>query len=133
MGTAAHTITDVRLAPVLVADPPLLNTRGLHQPYTPRLIIEVETAEGGTGVGETYGDGGYRELARPLAAALPGRTSSDCNGLLTLADELAAASARVEAAVDVGGLRGAAPRERDDAAAVRRLEPEWTTPLVPRW
>lgn len=29
------TITDVRLTPILVADPPLLNTQGVHQPYTP--------------------------------------------------------------------------------------------------
>lgn len=38
------TITAVRLTPILVADPPLLNTQGVHQPYTPRLIIEVTTA-----------------------------------------------------------------------------------------
>ncbi len=80
---------------------------GLHQPYTPRLIIEVETADGGTGVGETYGDGKYLELARPLAAALVGRAASDLNGLFTLADELAVDAARVDTAVDVGGLRGA--------------------------
>ncbi len=29
------TVTEVRLTPVLVADPPLLNTQGVHQPYTP--------------------------------------------------------------------------------------------------
>lgn len=29
------TITDVRLTPILVADPPLLNAQGVHQPYTP--------------------------------------------------------------------------------------------------
>ncbi len=29
------TITAVRLTPILVADPPLLNTQGVHQPYTP--------------------------------------------------------------------------------------------------
>lgn len=29
------TITEVRLTPILVADPPLLNTQGVHQPYTP--------------------------------------------------------------------------------------------------
>lgn len=28
-------IEDVRLTPILVADPPLLNTQGVHQPYTP--------------------------------------------------------------------------------------------------
>ncbi|MFH8564093.1 glucarate dehydratase family protein [Streptomyces sp. NPDC017988] len=99
-------ITDVRLTPVLVADPPLLNTQGVHQPYTPRLIVEVVTAGGVTGIGETYGDGKYLELARPLAERLPGCRVSDVNRLFTLADEVAVDADRVDDAVDVGGLRG---------------------------
>ncbi|MEU2619919.1 glucarate dehydratase family protein [Streptomyces sp. NPDC007157] len=100
------TITDVRLTPILVADPPLLNTQGVHQPYTPRLIVEVETADGVTGVGETYGDTKYLELARPFAERLRGRQVSDLNGLFTVADEVAVDAARVSGQVDVGGLRG---------------------------
>ncbi|MFI8927514.1 glucarate dehydratase family protein [Streptomyces sp. NPDC053474] len=100
------TVTDVRLTPVLVADPPLLNTQGLHQPYTPRLIIEVETEDGTVGAGETYGDGKYLELAGPLAAELVGRGVGDLNGLFTLADGIAVDGRRVDAALDVGGLRG---------------------------
>jgi glucarate dehydratase len=100
------TITDVRLTPILVADPPLLNTQGVHQPYTPRLIVEVETADGVVGVGETYGDTKYLELARPFAEQLRGRQVSDLNGLFTVADEVAVDAARVSGQVDVGGLRG---------------------------
>ncbi|MEU3251558.1 glucarate dehydratase family protein [Streptomyces sp. NPDC006997] len=100
------TLTDVRLTPILVADPPLLNTQGVHQPYTPRLIVEVETADGVTGVGETYGDTKYLELARPFAEKLKGRRVTDLNGLFTVADEVAVDSARVRDQVDVGGLRG---------------------------
>ncbi|MDH6551379.1 glucarate dehydratase family protein [Streptomyces sp. SAI-041] len=100
------TITDVRLTPILVADPPLLNTQGVHQPYTPRLIVEVETADGVVGVGETYGDTKYLELARPFAAGLVGREVSDANGLFTLADRVTVDSSRVSGQVDVGGLRG---------------------------
>ncbi|MEW2299387.1 glucarate dehydratase family protein [Streptomyces sp. NPDC006655] len=100
------TITDVRLTPILVADPPLLNTQGVHQPYTPRLIVEVETADGVVGVGETYGDTKYLELARPFAERLRGRQVGDLNGLFTVADEVAVDTARVSAQVDVGGLRG---------------------------
>ncbi|MEU7582578.1 glucarate dehydratase family protein [Streptomyces sp. NPDC041068] len=99
-------IEDVRLTPVLVADPPLLNTQGVHQPYTPRLIVEVVTQGGVTGIGETYGDGKYLELARPLAERLVGRAVSDLNGLFTLADDVAVDAARVDDSVDVGGLRG---------------------------
>ncbi|MFJ2715837.1 glucarate dehydratase family protein [Streptomyces sp. NPDC087437] len=98
------TVTEVRLTPILIADPPLLNTQGVHQPYTPRLIVEVVTADGITGYGETYGDTKYLELARPLADRLTGRRISDLNGLFGL--DLAVDASRVENAVDVGGLRG---------------------------
>ncbi|KUN28910.1 glucarate dehydratase [Streptomyces antibioticus] len=100
------TITDVRLTPILVADPPLLNTQGVHQPYTPRLIVEVETADAVVGFGETYGDTKYLELARPFAEKLIGRQVSDLNGLFAVADEVAVAETRVSGQVDVGGLRG---------------------------
>lgn len=100
------TIADVRLTPILVADPPLLNTQGVHQPYTPRLIVEVETADGITGVGETYGDTKYLDLARPFAQRLLGRPVSDLNGLFTVANEIAVDAATVSGRVDVGGLRG---------------------------
>lgn len=98
------TITEVRLTPILVADPPLLNTQGVHQPYTPRLIVEVVTADGTTGLGETYGDTKYLELARPLAERLAGRSVMDVNSLFGL--DLAVDESRVAGAVDAGGLRG---------------------------
>ncbi|MGW1026963.1 glucarate dehydratase family protein [Streptomyces sp. NPDC002577] len=100
------TISEVRLTPILVADPPLLNTQGVHQPYTPRLIVEVVTADGITGVGETYGDTKYLELARPLADRLVGRQVSDLGGLFTVADQVAVDADRVENSLDVGGQRG---------------------------
>jgi glucarate dehydratase len=100
------TIADVRLTPILVADPPLLNTQGVHQPYTPRLIVEIVTADGVTGLGETYGDTKYLELARPFAEQLKGHRITDLNGLFTLADRIAVDGSRVRDAVDVGGLRG---------------------------
>ncbi len=119
---AGLTITGVRLTPILVADPPLLNTQGVHQPYTPRLIVEVETAGGVTGVGETYGDTKYLELARPFAARLEGRRVSDLNVLFTLADEVAVDASRVEVAVDVGGLRGAQTADKLRLSVVSAFE-----------
>ncbi|GJF34962.1 putative glucarate dehydratase [Kitasatospora sp. NE20-6] len=104
--STALAIAEVRLTPILIADPPLLNTQGVHQPYTPRLIIEVITADGTSGVGETYGDTRYLELAAPLAAALPGHPVSDLNGLFTLAEEVCTDPSEVSDSVDVGGLRG---------------------------
>ncbi|MFC4036069.1 glucarate dehydratase family protein [Streptomyces polygonati] len=102
----ALTVAEVRLTPILISDPPLLNTQGVHQPYTPRLIIEVITADGTTGVGETYGDTRYLDLAAPLAKALPGHSVSDLNGLFTLAEQVCGDPADVSDSVDVGGLRG---------------------------
>ncbi|MEV0096588.1 glucarate dehydratase family protein [Streptomyces sp. NPDC050738] len=100
------TIAEVRLTPVLISDPPLLNVQGVHQPYTPRLVIEVVTEDGVSGIGETYGDTKYLELARPYANLLVGHSISDLNGLFTLAEQVGVDEARVDNAVDVGGLRG---------------------------
>ncbi|MEV6736470.1 glucarate dehydratase family protein [Streptomyces sp. NPDC051104] len=100
------TVSEVRLTPILVADPPLLNTQGVHQPYTPRLIVEVVTADGTSGVGETYGDTKYLELARPLAGKLVGRQVSDLNGLFAVAEDVAVDGSRASDRLDVGGLRG---------------------------
>ncbi|MFH9830032.1 glucarate dehydratase family protein [Streptomyces sp. NPDC017201] len=116
------TITDVTLTPILVADPPLLNTAGIHQPYTPRLIVEVVTADGATGLGETYGDTKYLELARPLAEQLVGRQVSDLNGLFGAADEVVVDASRVTGQVDVGGLRGVQTADKLRLSVVSAFE-----------
>lgn len=62
-------ITDVRLTPVAITDPPLLNAVGIHEPYAIRTIIEIDTDQGLTGLGETYGDAPMLadlQRARPL-------------------------------------------------------------------
>lgn len=125
VGTDARTglgplVEEVRLTPVLTADPPLLNAHGVHQPYAPRLVIEVVTAGGTTGVGETYGETKYLGAAQALADALPGLPLSDLNGLDALAAAVcgrgtgAAGTApdtgrgpdAAGAAADVNGMRG---------------------------
>ncbi|MEV4948461.1 glucarate dehydratase family protein [Streptomyces sp. NPDC053755] len=99
-------VDHVRLTPILISDPPLLNTQGVHQPFTPRLIVEVVTRGGVTGLGETYGDSAYLDLARPLAEALPGRPVTDVNGLFSLAAQVCGDSRAADDRVDAGGLRG---------------------------
>ncbi|KPI17892.1 Glucarate dehydratase [Actinobacteria bacterium OK074] len=116
------TIVDVRLTPILVADPPLLNTQGVHQPYTPRLIVELVTAGGVVGVGETYGDAKYLELARPFAEKLTGRQVGDLNGLFTVADEVGVDQSRVSGQVDVGGLRGVQTADKLRLSVVSAFE-----------
>lgn len=60
-------ITGARITPVAFADPPLLNTVGVHQPYALRAIIQLDTDSGLVGLGETYAD--TRHLERLTAAA----------------------------------------------------------------
>ncbi|HEY6739514.1 MAG TPA: glucarate dehydratase, partial [Actinopolymorphaceae bacterium] len=96
----------VRVTPILIADPPLLNTQGVHQPYTPRTIVEVETGNGTVGVGETYGDPEYLELARRYADALVGRELAYVNGLGQLLAAPEGGDQAANTALDAGGLRG---------------------------
>lgn len=60
-------ITGARITPVAFADPPLLNTVGVHQPFALRAIIQLDTDAGLSGLGETYAD--TRHLERLGAAA----------------------------------------------------------------
>ncbi|MET8955250.1 glucarate dehydratase family protein [Streptomyces sp. NPDC004129] len=116
------TIDEVRLTPILVADPPLLNTQGVHQPYTPRLIVEVVTADGTTGVGETYGDTKYLDLARHFAQRLIGRQTTDTTALFALADEIGVAGSPGGDRLDVGGLRGVQTADKLRLSVVSAFE-----------
>jgi glucarate dehydratase len=55
-------ISELKLHPVAIADPPLRSSYGLHAPYALRTILELKTTDGLTGIAETYGGEG------PLAA-----------------------------------------------------------------
>jgi glucarate dehydratase len=55
-------ITDLRVTPVAVADPPLRNSWGIHEPFFVRCIVQLFTDEGLVGLGETDG-GGARAAA----------------------------------------------------------------------
>lgn len=116
------TIRAARVTPVLVADPPLLNVQGVHQPYTPRLIVEVETGDGIVGVGETYGDTAYLELARAYAARLPGRELYEVNRLPSLSAAGSGDSEPGRAALDAAGLRGTRTQDKLDASVVSAFE-----------
>ncbi|MFC8955277.1 enolase C-terminal domain-like protein [Streptomyces sp. NPDC057101] len=129
-------VDEVRLTPILISDPPLLNVQGVHQPFTPRLVVEVITRGGVSGLGETYGDGVYLDLARPLAEALPGHPVTDVNTLFTLATATdptpatgatsATAPALVaeepDAGVSAAGLRGVRTAEKLRLSVVSAFE-----------
>ena len=59
-------ITNLKLTPVAVPDPPLRNSWGVHAPYALRIILELETDAGITGLSEANGGAA---LLGELAAA----------------------------------------------------------------
>ncbi len=65
-------ITSVAVTPVAFADPPLLNSVGVHEPFALRAIIEIGTDAGLTGLGETYADAKHLAALRAAAAAIEG-------------------------------------------------------------
>ncbi|TDO08219.1 glucarate dehydratase [Mycobacterium sp. BK086] len=66
-------ITGARITPVTFADPPLLNTVGVHQPYALRAIIQLDTDAGLVGLGETYADATHLARLEAAAAAITGQ------------------------------------------------------------
>ncbi|MET9676479.1 enolase C-terminal domain-like protein [Streptomyces sp. NPDC006482] len=117
-------VDEVRLTPILISDPPLLNVQGVHQPYTPRLVVEVITRGGVSGLGETYGDGVYLDLARPLAEALVGHPVTDVNGLFALAGLGTSTDTGIplDEGVDAGGLRGVRTADKLRLSVVSAFE-----------
>jgi glucarate dehydratase len=104
-------IADVRVTPILIADPPLLNIQGVHQPYTPRMIIEIETASGVVGLGETYGDTDFLTVAEAFAPQLVGQPLNATRlaaAVRQCAEECAeqVRLAQVDVTLRAGGLRG---------------------------
>ena len=94
-------ITGARITPVAFADPPLLNTVGVHQPYALRAIVQLDTDAGLVGLGETYAD--TRHLAR-LRAAADAITGLDVFALNAIRAAIADRLAGDDAAVGTAGM-----------------------------
>jgi glucarate dehydratase len=74
-------IVSVRVTPIAISDPPLLNASGVHEPYALRSIIEVEADNGLVGLGETYGDKPVLDDLVRVKDHLVGLSPFDLNGL----------------------------------------------------
>ncbi|WP_243769711.1 glucarate dehydratase family protein [Amycolatopsis acidicola] len=100
-------IAEVRVTPILISDPPLLNLQGVHQPYTPRTIVEVITGSGVVGIGETYGDTDYLNIAQAFGPELIGGelTVNDLPARVAACTERVGAQ-RIDNTVQAEGLRG---------------------------
>jgi glucarate dehydratase len=80
-GNQQMKIVAVRVTPIAIADPPLLNASGVHEPYALRSIIEVEADNGLIGLGETYGDKPVLDALLRVKDRLVGLSPFDLNGL----------------------------------------------------
>lgn len=82
-------IKTVRVTPIAIKDPPLLNAAGVHEPWGLRAIIEVEGVNGLVGLGETYGDAPVLDLLLKVAPALVGMSAYEINALMQTVRRLA--------------------------------------------
>ncbi|ACU74015.1 Mandelate racemase/muconate lactonizing protein [Catenulispora acidiphila DSM 44928] len=111
-------VTGVDITPVAIADPPLLNASGVHEPFQLRSIIQVRTDAGITGVSEAYGDDATLAQLRQAAATLPGLDVFHLNDLTRrVSGALASASASSPTE-----LIGAASADKTVAQAVSAFE-----------
>jgi glucarate dehydratase len=100
-GPAPLKITGLRVTPVALPDPPLLNAAGCHGPYFLRNVVELETDAGIIGIGETSGGQGATTALERARAIVVGRNAFAYRGF---ARELFAQSPAAYAAVEIACL-----------------------------
>lgn len=91
------------VTPIAFPDPPLLNIKGVHQPWALRSVIELRAGDPLVGLGESYGDEPHLALLHRAAAALVGLDPFD---LADLRRRVAAAIGGGVDAADKHGLTG---------------------------
>jgi len=74
-------IQSVQVTPVAIADPPVLNAAGLHDHYALRLIIEITTSYGITGISEIPGGDSTHQRLLQFIPQLDGIDPFDLNGI----------------------------------------------------
>ena len=110
--TGSPIIVRATCTPILIRDPPLLNVVGMHQPFTPRAVIELETDTGVTGIGETYGDTDYLRIAQVVSDKIVGRPLTAINTLYDLVRDWAQVGSSQQRETDFDGLRGSGSDEK---------------------
>lgn len=68
-------ITGIRVTPIALPDPPLLNAGGCHGPYFLRNVIELETDGRIVGIGETSGGQGTTRTLEQARSLLVGKNA----------------------------------------------------------
>jgi len=70
-------ITNVTVTPVAFPDPPILAASGCHGPYYLRTVLQIETADGVTGIAETLGGQHRTDTFERLKEKMNGRSVLD--------------------------------------------------------
>jgi glucarate dehydratase len=74
-------IENLRITPIALGDPPLLNAAGLHAPFALRIVIELETEAGIVGLSEIPGDADVLAALSKNAVALRGASLYDVRAI----------------------------------------------------
>jgi glucarate dehydratase len=94
-------IKEVRVTPIALPDPPILAASGCHGPYFLRSVVEIVTADGITGIGETHGGSETVAELRRAAKTLVGQSALSHQ---RFAGALLEANARAYAGVELACL-----------------------------
>ncbi|MGW8482433.1 enolase C-terminal domain-like protein [Microbacterium sp. NPDC055903] len=81
-------IKTVEVIPLAFADPPLLNTWGVHEPLALRTLVVITLDDGTVGLGEAGGDLPVLTELRAVAPSLTGARVDDSTAVRRAVDEL---------------------------------------------
>jgi glucarate dehydratase len=95
-------ISELRVTPIAIADPPLRNAAGLHAPYALRVILEVIDNAGVYGLGEIPGGAAVEADLRSVTPALIGM---DPWNLSAIAARIEAHFAGADRAIGASAMR----------------------------
>ena len=71
----------MRVTPIAIGDPPLLNAAGLHAPWALRTIVELVSDDRITGVGEIPGGSATLAMLRDAREVVVGHDPFQLNGI----------------------------------------------------
>jgi len=74
-------LESLRITPIALGDPPLLNAGGLHAPYALRIVLELETEVGVVGLSEIPGDSAVLAGLERVAPSMRGMSVYDQHAL----------------------------------------------------
>jgi glucarate dehydratase len=77
-------IREMRVTPIAITDPPLLNAAGLHAPYALRTVIELVTDDNISGISEIPGSKSVNDALQEAAELITGKDPWQLNELFEL-------------------------------------------------